>query len=229
MKKYLLILSALGMGVAQTSSAAVNTISNSVLTYSRANIANSNSYGSSQSIYHTQNSGVHVSNNNGNSRAIRILEQKGKDSKIVPASPIQGKVEVEETYLDENHKVISRKKYQMNIEEYIRAYPKPTPTKSNIKIGDSVIHNTVLNPNTINQNEKTENVNSKLGTAYVPSDYEVSEGIRLNKEAYKQKIAKETKETSERLKNKEMADIKSKMAKLIVERTVKKVFTGSFF
>lgn len=84
----------------------------------------------------------------------------------------------------------------------------------------------ILSPISINQNEKSESVNGKLGTAYVPSDYEVSEGIRLNKETYKQKIAKET---SERLKDKEIADIKSKMAKLIVERAVKKVFTGSFF
>ena len=77
MKKALLILSVLGMGVAQTSGAAVNTISNSTLTYSRANIANS--YGSSQNIYSTNNGGVHVSNNTEITRAINVLKQKGTE------------------------------------------------------------------------------------------------------------------------------------------------------
>ncbi|WP_201617316.1 CHAP domain-containing protein [Psychrobacter urativorans] len=75
MKKALLILSVLGMGVVQTSGAAVNTISNSTLTYSRANI--SNSYGSSQNIYST-NSGAHVSSNDEISRAINNLSAHAK-------------------------------------------------------------------------------------------------------------------------------------------------------
>lgn len=79
MKKALLILSVLGMGVAQTSGAAVNTISNNTLTYSRANIANSNSYGSSQNIYSTKNGGVHVSNNTEITRAINVLKKKGNE------------------------------------------------------------------------------------------------------------------------------------------------------
>ncbi|ALF59352.1 CHAP domain-containing protein [Psychrobacter urativorans] len=76
MKKALLILSVLGMGVAQTSGAAVNNISNSTLTYTRANI--SNSYGSSQNIYSTSN-GAHVSSNDEISQAIRVLKQKGSE------------------------------------------------------------------------------------------------------------------------------------------------------
>ncbi|WP_201529474.1 CHAP domain-containing protein [Psychrobacter frigidicola] len=75
MKKALLILLVLGMGVVQTSGAAVNTISNSTLTYSRANI--SNSYGSSQNIYST-NSGAHVSSNDEISQAINNLSAHAK-------------------------------------------------------------------------------------------------------------------------------------------------------
>ena len=76
MKKALLVLVVLGTGVVQASSAAVNTISNSPLTYSRANI--SNSYGSSQNIYSTSNK-AHISSNEEISEAIRILKQKGRN------------------------------------------------------------------------------------------------------------------------------------------------------
>ena len=77
MKKALLILSVLGMGVAQTSGAAVNTISNSTVT--RAYTSTSNSYGSSQNIYSTNNGGVHVSNNSEITRAIKVLKKKSTE------------------------------------------------------------------------------------------------------------------------------------------------------
>lgn len=76
MRNKLLILSVLSLGVAQTSSAVEDTISNSTLTYTRANI--SNSYGSSQNMYSTSN-GAHVSSNDEISRAIKVLKQKGSE------------------------------------------------------------------------------------------------------------------------------------------------------
>ena len=76
MKKALLILSVLGMGVAQTSVAAVE-ITNKTLTYNRANI--SNSYASPQNSYSTNTGGVHVSSNSEITRAIKVLKQKGSE------------------------------------------------------------------------------------------------------------------------------------------------------
>lgn len=83
MSKHLLLSSVLILCITQTSSAAVNTVSNSQLTYSRENI--DNSYGSSKNIYSTSN-GANVSNNEEIAKAIQALEQKvesRKDESII--------------------------------------------------------------------------------------------------------------------------------------------------
>lgn len=83
MSKHLLLSSVLILCITQTSSAAVNTVSNSQLTYSRENI--DNSYGSSKNIYSTSN-GANVSSNEEIAKAIQALEQKvesGKDESII--------------------------------------------------------------------------------------------------------------------------------------------------
>lgn len=83
MSKNLLLSSVLILCITQTSSAAVNTVSNSQLTYSRENI--DNSYGSSKNIYSTSN-GANVSSNEEIAKAIQALEQKvesGKDESII--------------------------------------------------------------------------------------------------------------------------------------------------
>lgn len=76
MKKALLVT--LMLSLVQVSTASVNTISNNVLTYSRANI--SSSYGSSKNIYDTNSGGVHRSNNTEITRAINVLKKKSGDS-----------------------------------------------------------------------------------------------------------------------------------------------------
>lgn len=78
MRNKLLILSVLSLGVAQTSSAVEDTISNSTLTYTRANIASSYSDNSSQKIYSTS-SDVHISNNEKISEALSVLKQQGSE------------------------------------------------------------------------------------------------------------------------------------------------------
>lgn len=78
MSKHLLLSSVLILCITQTSSAAVNTVSNSQLTYSRENI--DNSYGSSKNIYSTSN-GANVSNNEEIAKAIQALEQKVESRK----------------------------------------------------------------------------------------------------------------------------------------------------
>lgn len=83
MSKHLLLSSVLILCITQTSSAAVNTVSNSQLTYSRENI--DNSYGSSKNIYSTSN-GANVSSNEEIAKAIQALEQKvesRKDESII--------------------------------------------------------------------------------------------------------------------------------------------------
>ncbi|WP_182406993.1 CHAP domain-containing protein [Psychrobacter sp. GP33] len=102
MKKALLILSVLSMGVAQTSGASVNIISNSTLADSRANIAKSNSYGSSQNIYSTNNGGVHVSNNTEITRAINVLKQKGSELDTLSRRLYAEKKEQFKSVLDHN-------------------------------------------------------------------------------------------------------------------------------
>ena len=82
MKQALLILSVLGMGVAQTSVAAIE-ISNKTLTSNRANI--SNSYGSSQNIYSTSN-GAHISSNDEISQAIDNLSAHARQKEYQLAS-----------------------------------------------------------------------------------------------------------------------------------------------
>ena len=78
MSKNLLLSSVLILCITQTSSAAVNTVSNSQLTYSRENI--DNSYGSSKNIYSTSN-GANVSSNEEIAKAIQALEQKVESRK----------------------------------------------------------------------------------------------------------------------------------------------------
>jgi len=78
MKKILLVLSVLGMGIAQTSSAAETTFqSNNTLTHAITNIAASSNYGSNRNIY-TTNSGAYKSSNDEINKAIDNLNAHAK-------------------------------------------------------------------------------------------------------------------------------------------------------
>jgi hypothetical protein len=78
MKQALLIVAALGMGIAQTSSAVETTFpANNTLTHTITNISAASNYGSSQNIYST-NSGAHVSSNDEISQAINNLSAHAK-------------------------------------------------------------------------------------------------------------------------------------------------------
>ncbi len=78
MKQALLILSVLGMGIAQTSGAAETTFQpNNTLSHTITNISVSNNYGSSRNIYST-NSGAHVFSNDEISQAIDNLSAHAK-------------------------------------------------------------------------------------------------------------------------------------------------------
>ena len=73
MKKILLVLSVLGMGIAQTSGAAETTFkSGNTVTHTIVNISASSNYGSSRNIYST-NSGAYKSSNDEISKAIDNL------------------------------------------------------------------------------------------------------------------------------------------------------------
>ncbi|MGM8884754.1 CHAP domain-containing protein [Psychrobacter sp. 1U2] len=86
MKQALLILSVLGMGIAQTSGAAETTFqSNNTLTHTITNISAASNYGSSQNIYST-NSGAHVFSNDEISQAIDNLSAHAKQKEYQLAS-----------------------------------------------------------------------------------------------------------------------------------------------
>ena len=86
MKKILLVLSVLGMGVAQTSGAAETTFqSNNTLTQTIANISASSNYGSSRNIYST-NDGAYKSSNDEISRAIDNLSAHAKQKQYQQAT-----------------------------------------------------------------------------------------------------------------------------------------------
>lgn len=78
MKKILLVLSVLGMGIAQTSSAAETTFqSNNTLAHTITNIAASSNYGSNRNIY-TTNSGAYKYSNDEINKAIDNLSAHDK-------------------------------------------------------------------------------------------------------------------------------------------------------
>lgn len=82
MKQALLILSVLGMGIAQTSGAAEITFQpNNTLSHTITNISTSANYGSSRNIYST-NSGAHVYSNDEISQAIDNLSAHAKQKNI---------------------------------------------------------------------------------------------------------------------------------------------------
>ena len=86
MKQALLILSVLGMGVAQTSGAAETTFqSNNTLTHTITNISAASNYGSSRNIYSTNN-GAYVSSNDEISQAIDNLSAHAKQKEYQLAS-----------------------------------------------------------------------------------------------------------------------------------------------
>ncbi|MGM8870891.1 CHAP domain-containing protein [Psychrobacter sp. 2Y5] len=86
MKQALLILSVLGMGIAQTSGAVETTFqSNNTLTHTITNISAASNYGSSQNIYST-NSGAHVFSNDEISQAIDNLSAHAKQKEYQLAS-----------------------------------------------------------------------------------------------------------------------------------------------
>ncbi len=86
MKQALLILSVLGMGIAQTSGAAETTFQpNNTLSHTITNISTSANYGSSRNIYST-NSGAHVSSNDEISQAIDNLSAHAKQKEYQLAS-----------------------------------------------------------------------------------------------------------------------------------------------
>ena len=86
MKQALLILSVLGMGIAQTSGAAETTFqSNNTLTHTITNITAASNYGSSQNIYST-NSGARVYSNDEISQAIDNLSEHAKQKEYQLAS-----------------------------------------------------------------------------------------------------------------------------------------------
>ena len=78
MKQALLILSVLGMGIAQTSGAVETTFQpNNTLSHTVTNISTAVNYGSSRNIYST-NSGAHVYSNDEISQAIDNLSAHAK-------------------------------------------------------------------------------------------------------------------------------------------------------
>lgn len=86
MKQALLILSVLGMGIAQTSGAVETTFqSNNTLTHTITNISAASNYGSSQNIYST-NSGARVFSNDEISQAIDNLSAHAKQKEYQLAS-----------------------------------------------------------------------------------------------------------------------------------------------
>ena len=86
MKQALLILSVLGMGIAQTSGAVETTFQpNNTLTHTITNISASNNYGSSRNIYST-NSGAHVFSNDEISQAIDNLSAHAQQKEYQLAS-----------------------------------------------------------------------------------------------------------------------------------------------
>ena len=86
MKQALLILSVLGMGIAQTSGAAETTLQpNNTLSHTITNISTSANYGSSRNIYST-NSGAHVYSNDEISQAIDNLSAHAKQKEYQLAS-----------------------------------------------------------------------------------------------------------------------------------------------
>ncbi len=86
MKQALLILSVLGMGMAQTSGAVETTFqSNNTLTHTITNITAASNYGSSQNIYST-NSGARVYSNDEISQAIDNLSEHAKQKEYQLAS-----------------------------------------------------------------------------------------------------------------------------------------------
>ncbi|SNT70559.1 CHAP domain-containing protein [Psychrobacter sp. LV10R520-6] len=86
MKQALLILSVLGMGIAQSSGAVETTFQpNNTLTHTITNISASTNYGSSRNIYST-NSGAYVSSNDEISQAIDNLSAHAKQKEYQLAS-----------------------------------------------------------------------------------------------------------------------------------------------
>ena len=86
MKQALLILSVLGMGIAQTSGAVETTFQpNNTLSHTITNISTSANYGSSRNIYST-NSGAYVSSNDEISQAIDNLSAHAKQKEYQLAS-----------------------------------------------------------------------------------------------------------------------------------------------
>ena len=86
MKKILLVLSMLWIGIAQTSGAAETTFqSNNTLTHTIANISAVSNYGSSRNIYST-NDGVYKSGNDEISKAIDNLSAHAKQKEYQLAS-----------------------------------------------------------------------------------------------------------------------------------------------
>jgi len=86
MKQALLILSVLGMGIAQTSGAVETTFQpNNTLSHTITNISTSANYGSSRNIYST-NSGAHVYSNDEISQAIDNLSAHAKQKEYKLAS-----------------------------------------------------------------------------------------------------------------------------------------------
>ena len=86
MKQVLLILSVLGMGIAQTSGAVETTFQpNNTLSHTITNISAASNYGSSQNIYSTK-SGAHVYSNDEISQAIDNLSAHAKQKEYQLAS-----------------------------------------------------------------------------------------------------------------------------------------------
>ncbi|WP_296240577.1 MULTISPECIES: tetratricopeptide repeat protein [unclassified Psychrobacter] len=86
MKKILLVLSMLGIGIAQTSGAAETTFqSNNTLTHTIANISAVSNYGSSRNIYST-NDGAYKSSNDEINKAIDNLSAHAKQKEYQLAS-----------------------------------------------------------------------------------------------------------------------------------------------
>lgn len=86
MKQALLLLSVLGMGIAQTSGAVETTFQpNNTLSHTITNISASANYGSSRNIYST-NSGAHVYSNDEISQAIDNLSAHAKQKEYQLAS-----------------------------------------------------------------------------------------------------------------------------------------------
>lgn len=90
MKKILLVLSVLGMGVAQTSGAAETTFqSNNTLSHTITNIAASANHGSSRNIY-SINGGANISDHDEINKAIANLSVHAKQKEYqqaIPAKP----------------------------------------------------------------------------------------------------------------------------------------------